>query len=93
MEAIHISQSKMLIATSNNELQLYDLREYKKDNPTGCKKGYQLLESKGTAVYIGTNYLYVALQSDKTVAVYEFIGQNGVYFKLVSKLPKSLHTS
>lgn len=60
----------MLIATSNNELQLFDLKELKKENPTICKKGYQLLDSRGTAVFVGTKYLYVALEGEKTVIVY-----------------------
>lgn len=92
IQSIDFKLSRILVSSPNKELTLFDMKHYTKDNPGNSKKGYVMLESQGTAVAIGDKHYFVALEYDRTICYYEFVGADGVYFKLVNKFRnKYLH--
>lgn len=92
VQSIDFKLSRILVSSPNKELTLFDMKHYTKDNPGNSKKGYVMLESQGTAVAIGDQHYFVALEYDRTICYYQFVGSDGVYFKLVNKFKnKFLH--
>lgn len=76
MTAFTIKTSKILLATSKNELILYMLKNWKKDGKNNSPdKYFTSLDNNGaSAVAIGDRYYYVALTFDRTIAYYDFKG-------------------
>lgn len=94
IEAVTLKNSKVLVSTSKNELVLYDLRKWKKDSPCNERYFTSLDNNTASALAIGSKYLYVALDFDKTVAYYEFLGgQKGIYFKEICRFPRNIYKS
>ena len=69
-----IKNSKVLYGNSKNELILYDLKKWKKDTTNHDRFFTSLDNNCATAVAIGTNYVYAALDFDKTIIYFEFKG-------------------
>jgi WD40 repeat protein len=87
-----IKLSRILVSSPNKEISLFDMKSYTKDNPGNCKKGYFALEDVASAVAIGDKHYFAALEFERTIVYYEFVGQGGVYFKMVNRFKnKYLH--
>lgn len=79
------------MGTTKNELILYDLKKWKKDDPKSLEKYFVSLDNNTpTAVFIGSKFYYVALGFDKTIAYYEFVGEKGVYFQEVKRFFRNI---
>ena len=82
IETVALKNSKVLVSTSKNELVFYDLRKWKKDSHCNQRYFTSLENNTASTVAIGSRYLYTALDFEKTIAYYEFLGgQKGIYFK------------
>jgi hypothetical protein len=89
--ALTVKGSKVLLGNSRNELLLYDLRKWKLH--TSCQEHFftSLDNNSATAVAIGQQYYYAALDFEKTIVYFEFKGgEGGVYFREVRKFPRSI---
>lgn len=72
-------------------MTLYDLKKWKKDDPKSLEKYFVSLDNNTpTAVFIGTKYFYAALNFDRNVVYYEFLGEKGQYFQEVKRFPRNL---
>lgn len=90
--ALDFKGSKMLVSTTKNEIDLFNLKNWKKDNKNSTPERYYVsLDNNGaSAVCIGQRYYYAALTFDKTIVYYEFKGESGVYFKEVAKFQRNI---
>lgn len=89
-----MKNSKVLLSNSKNELVLYDLKKWKKDS--SCQERYftSLDNNTASAIAIGTQYYYVALTFEKTIAYYEFKGgEGGIYFREVNRFARNIYKS
>lgn len=71
---------------------MYDLRKWKLH--TTCQEMYftSLDNNTATALAISSNFYFVALSFDKTIAYYEFKGgEGGVYFREVKKFGRNIY--
>lgn len=84
--------SKLLVSTTKNEIDFFNLKNWKKDNKQSSPERYYVsLDNNGaSAVCIGEHYYYAALTFDKTIVYYEFKGESGVYFKEVAKFQRNI---
>lgn len=94
VDSVCLKNSKILISSSKNELVLFDLKRWKKDSPCQDRYFTSLDNNQSSATAIGPKHYYTALNFEKTIAYYEFLGgDNGVYFREVRKFARNLYKS
>ena len=70
--ALKMRGSKILLATTKNEMYLFDLKGWKKDHKQSNPEKYfvSLGNNAASAVEMSDNFYYAALSFDKTIVIY-----------------------